>query len=228
VRCFSSKQPSTRISPTDRPVPPAGACIPGFIGHHDNDAITPANAHTFFAAAASVAGALIGLLFVAISVAPKRILGPEASAVHGVRAAATLTAFSNALTVSLFALIPGYTVGPPATAVAIVGLLFIVRALVSVAPAWRADEVRMRDFSFLVGQLVVFVIQLIAAVQLDGKESNRTALQLICTLVVVCFLIGIERAWELVGGPHFTIGHTLLIQRRKRHEQPPDDGKVNV
>jgi uncharacterized membrane protein len=209
-------------------MPPVGICVSGFIGHHDNDAITAANAHTFFAAAASVAGALIGLLFVAISVAPKRILGPEASAVHGVRAAATLTAFTNALTVSLFALIPGYTVGPPATAVAIVGLLFIARALVSVTPAWRAHEVRMRDFSFLVGQLIVFVIQLIAAVELDGKESNHSALQLICTLVVVCFLIGIERAWELVGGPHFTIGHMLLLQRRKRHEQPLDDDKVNV
>jgi uncharacterized membrane protein len=199
-------------------MPPTDVCIPGFIGLHDNEAITAADAHSFFAAAASVAGALIGLLFVAISVAPKRILGPEASAVHGVRAAATLTAFSNALTVSLFALIPGYTVGPPATAVAIVGLLFIVRALVSVTPAWRAKEVRMRDFSFLVGQLIVFVIQLIAAIELDGRESNRTALQLICTLVVVCFLIGIERAWELVGGPHFTIGHMLLVRRRKRHE----------
>ena len=50
--------------------------------------MTLESAHDFFVASASVAGALIGLLFVAISVAPERVLGPEASEVHGVRAAA--------------------------------------------------------------------------------------------------------------------------------------------
>jgi hypothetical protein len=64
--------------------------------------MTTASAHEFFAASAGVAGALIGLLFVAISVAPKRIIGPDASEVHGVRAAAALTAFTNALAVALF------------------------------------------------------------------------------------------------------------------------------
>lgn len=67
--------------------------------------MTTASAHQFFAACASVGGALIGLLFVAISVAHERILGAEASDIHGVRAAATLTAFTNALTVVLFGLV---------------------------------------------------------------------------------------------------------------------------
>jgi hypothetical protein len=87
--------------------------------------VTTASAHEFFAACASVAGALIGLLFVAISVAPERILGPEASDVHGVRAAATLTAFTNALIVVLFGLIPGFNAGNAAFVIAIIGLLFI-------------------------------------------------------------------------------------------------------
>jgi len=38
--------------------------------------MTTASAHEFFAGSASVAGALIGLLFVAISVAPEGVLGP--------------------------------------------------------------------------------------------------------------------------------------------------------
>jgi len=54
----------------------------------------------------SSAGALAGLLFVALSVAPRRQpnLGP--SIIRQIRAAAALLAFTNALAVSLFTLVP--------------------------------------------------------------------------------------------------------------------------
>ena len=182
--------------------------------------MTTATAHEFFAASASVAGALIGLLFVALSVAPERVLGPDASEVHGVRAAATLTAFTNALTVSLFGLIPGFSVGAPATAVAGVGLAFVARALVGVTPGWRAKRVRLRDLTFLLSLIVVFVIQLIAAIELDHRRADIGSLHTICILVVVCFLIGIERAWELVGGPNYYLAGMLL---RRRGQPEPDD-----
>jgi hypothetical protein len=186
-------------------------------------------AHEFFVATASVAGALIGLLFVAISVSPERILGPDASEVHGVRAAATLTAFSNALVVSLFALIPDFDPGSAATGVAIVGLVFVVRALASVSSGLRAHRIRLRDFTFLLFLFAVFVIQLISAVELDQDRTNKGALQTICVLIVVCFLIGIERAWELVGGPRFGLGSLLggRSQASAKESDPdpdPDDG----
>jgi hypothetical protein len=190
--------------------------------------VTTASAHEFFAASASVAGALIGLLFVAISVAPERVLGPDASEVHGVRAAATLTAFTNALTVSLFGLIPSYSVGGAATAVAGVGLLFIVRALVGVAPGWRASRVRLRDFTFLLGLIVVFIIQLIAAIELDRNRADAGSLHTICILVVVCFLLGIERAWELVGGPKFNLLGTLFSSAPEPGEAPAENHELDA
>ena len=186
--------------------------------------MTTASAHEFFSAAASVAGALIGLLFVAVSVAPERILGPEASDVHSVRAAATLTAFTNALTVVLFGLIPGYDVGDPAMIIAIVGLLFVAGALLRVFPGWRAKRIRLLDLVFLVGLLVVFVIQLIAGIGLARHRSDGGDLTTICVLVIVCFLIGIERAWDLVGGPSVTLHHELLVRMREHRESPEVDG----
>jgi hypothetical protein len=183
--------------------------------------LTTASAHQFFAASASVGGALIGLLFVAVSVARER-LGDDPSPVHSVRAAATLTAFTNALTVVLVGLVPGFNVGDGATAVAIVGLLFITGALLRVGRGWRANEIRLRDISFLVGLFVVFVIQLIAGITLTNHANDSGQLQTICVLVIVCFLIGIERAWELVGGPRVGLGHELVARAKERRDSPND------
>jgi hypothetical protein len=184
----------------------------------DNDAVSGGAAHEFFAASAGVAGALIGLLFVALSVAPERVLGPEASEVHSVRAAAALTAFTNALTVALFGLVPGLHVGVPATVVAVVGLIFIFSALLRLLPRARTAELKLRELSFLIGLFVVFVVQLIAGVTLDGNEHDGGALQTICILVIVCFLIGIERAWELVGGPDVGLWGSFSSARRSQKE----------
>jgi hypothetical protein len=52
-------------------------------------------------AGASVAGALIGLLFVAVSVSQERLSGPDASPEHQVRAAAAFSALVNALVTAL-------------------------------------------------------------------------------------------------------------------------------
>jgi hypothetical protein len=175
-----------------------------------------ASAHGFFAASAGVAGALIGLLFVAISVAPERVLGPEAPEVHAIRAAAALTAFTNALTVSLFALIPTFNAGVAAIVVAILGLIFMLAALLRLVPLARDGEVRARELSFLAGLAVTFVIQLVAGLELNSDPHQSSALHVICVLVVVCFLIGIARTWELVGGPRVRVFSTLLRRRRAR------------
>ncbi len=185
--------------------------------------MTTASAHDFFSTSAEVAGALIGLLFVAISVSPERILGPDASEIHSMRAAATLTAFTNALAVGLFGLVPGFTIGVTATVVAIVGILFVVGAVIRLRPAWRAGRIRAGDYRFLFALLVVFVIQLLTGLGLDRHEQDRGDLQTICVLVIVCFLLGIGRAWDLVGGQSASVGH-LLVERLQRGGPPAEPG----
>jgi hypothetical protein len=187
--------------------------------------MTTASAQQFFTTSAEVAGALIGLLFVAISVSPERILGPDASEIHSMRAAATLTAFTNALAVGLFGLVPGFHVGGTATVVAILGLLFVAGAVMRLLPGLRAKRVAWTDFGFLLSLAVVFAIQLLAGLGLDHNERDAGDLQTVCVLVVVCFLLGIGRAWELVGGRSARISH-LLIERLRAHQPPPEpDGR---
>src|ERR1700753_3984276 len=96
--------------------------------------VSPDPLHDFFMASAGAAGALIGLLFVAISVAGDRLPqrgggggGPPRHANAGV------VALNNALSVSLFALIPGHVIGWTAVAAGSAGLLFVAGSLVSLA-----------------------------------------------------------------------------------------------
>jgi len=178
--------------------------------------------HEFFAASAGVAGALIGLLFVAISVATDRLAREKADAqVHRIRAVAALTAFTNALAVSLFSLIPGQKIGPTSVAVAATGLVFIVAALLSLLRLRLVRWATIRDAVFLVGLAVVFVFQLISGLGVIANPGNSGDVDTIAILVICCFLIGIARAWELIGGPTIGIGHevTALVRNHDRGKE---------
>ena len=176
--------------------------------------------HEFFLASAGVAGAFIGLLFVAISVAPQRVIGEGADPAHRIRASAALTAFTNALSISLFALIPSVGLGGTTTVVGVAGLLFVVASLLSVVRLRRSTTISFRDVSFLVGLLVIFVSEIIAGVHLI-EEDQTSAVSSIAILTVVCFLVGIARAWELIGASSTGLRTEVAAAIRDRaHVQP--------
>ncbi len=185
--------------------------------------MVPESIHDFFVASGSAAGALIGLLFVALSVSAQ---GParaeEEAQLYRLRAAAALTAFTNALTVSLFALIPGHKIGPAAAAVAVLGLTFVTASLLSLIRLRQAQLATLRSGLLLIVLGVTFVIQLIEGIDVTISPGDSGAVNTIAILVVVCFLIGIGRAWEMIGGP--SIGLTREVTTLVRgHERGADD-----
>jgi hypothetical protein len=142
--------------------------------------------HDFFLASAGVAGALIGLLFVAISVSAERMAREKTRAqLYRVSASAALTAFTNALVVSLFGLIPGDKLGTTSVTVAIVGLMFVAATMISLvrlrAVGWRS----VRDGFFLVALAGTFIVQLIVGAKLIASPAASSPVNTIAVLVVV-------------------------------------------
>jgi hypothetical protein len=175
--------------------------------------------HDFFLTSGGAAGALIGLLFVAISVSTARLAEDTRGAqLHRIRASAALTAFTNALAISLFSLIPGHKIGPTAFIVGAGGLGFVLASLLSLL---RRDQLRWgtaRDALFLLGLAVTFVIQFYEGIEVTIHPADASSVNTIAILVVVCFLIGIARAWELIGGPEIGIVRELTEYVKKRDQ----------
>jgi hypothetical protein len=180
--------------------------------------MVPSTFSAFFAASAGVAGALIGLLFVAISVAPEAS-GSEQRLELDVRAGVAFSALTDALVVALFALIPGVSLDTPAMATAAGGFascvalgIILVRAK---GIASRAQQIRL-----LAAQSVVFIYQFIVATQLIGHPGQVSAVRTLAILTVVFFLVGIARAWELIGARDTGLVHAVRKAIREHSAAP--------
>jgi hypothetical protein len=153
-----------------------------------------------FTAVATCSAGLIGLLFVAISVGPREGVAGRPAVIQQIRAASALLAFSSALSVSLFALVPGQSAGDAALVVGIIGILFTaasVRSIVS-SPDVSIDQA-LRQTGLIVLLFVAFGTQLGCGI---GLLSNDTAVfgpTFLSNSLIALLLIGIARAWELVG-----------------------------
>ncbi|HEX3948058.1 MAG TPA: hypothetical protein VHW47_10145 [Acidimicrobiales bacterium] len=169
----------------------------------------------FFVASAGVAGALIGLLFVAISVAPEPTTAEQRLDLD-TRAGVAFSALTDALVVSLFAVVPGVNLGIPALASGLGGLASCIAIGVVL---WRAGRSggRGRKLRLLALQSLVFVYQVAAAAQLIDDDHNEMAIRTLAILTVVIFLVGIARAWELIGARDASLIRTV---RQVIHERP--------
>ena len=151
-----------------------------------------------FVVIATSAATLIGLLFVAVSVSKGRSQA-HPPLIRQFRAAAALLAFTNPFAVSLFGLVPGTNIGYPAAIIGVIGVAFAaagVRATVSLPSrlGHRRPQARL-----IVALLVVFGLQIGFGVVLIVRPYGVGALDHLGYVLVASLLIGVGRAWELVG-----------------------------
>jgi hypothetical protein len=150
-------------------------------------------------AIAGTAAALTGLLFVAISVAPRHNPSDRPVVIQQVRAASSILAFTNALAVALFGLVPGTNIGIPATVVAVIGIFFTAAGSRSIFSGHLPRRHVPRQLGLIAVLLATFGFELAAGIDLLLNPRSVGAAQLLSNLLVALLLIGIARAWELVG-----------------------------
>lgn len=149
----------------------------------------------FFLGSVTVAGALTGLLFVALSVAPQRLTGGD-SVEHQAVAATAFTALVDSLWISLVALSPGNEI-PKASL--ILGLLGLTSTAGLIVRLWRARSRQKLSHRWPVLLALIVALYGFQTATAFTASSPKAAPQAGATLVMIFFGVGIARSWELLG-----------------------------
>jgi hypothetical protein len=155
----------------------------------------------FFLAMAGAAAALIGLLFVAISVAPESTVKAQAPLERRAVATSAYTALINAFVISLGALIPqpqksfgGLVV--TLAAIGVVNTLSVGWQLVRAPRHWRT-AVR-RSFLFA-GSLALYGFELTGGLALIRFPNQPGVFYPLAYVLIGTCVAGMARAWQLLG-----------------------------
>jgi hypothetical protein len=151
-----------------------------------------ADYHDLFAASVGATAALIGLLFVAISIAPERTFGAEADAERRADAQRAFTALANVFFVSLCILMP-HSARQGVVVVALFGIgqaLVAARGLLKGIPSWTS----LLHVGLL--SLGIYVFELVTALRiLHGTSSPDTLVYIILGL----YAYALRTSWGLLG-----------------------------
>jgi hypothetical protein len=163
----------------------------------------------FFNASVAASAALIGLLFVSVSVAPERIFGPQAEPRRQAQALSAFSALANVFFISMSSLIPGVLIGIVVTAVAAASILQLLGLLARVG-SFRADLVTaIRGGILFVVSAMVYGTELYLGLLLWTRPSTG-ALAGLLEVLLGAYAIGLGRAWQLLGAPRLGLVSLLL------------------
>lgn len=180
--------------------------------------MVPSSFTAFFAASAGAAAALIGLLFVAVSVRPEKVFGEGAEAQNTLMASASFTALLNAFFISLGALIPGANLG---LFVLILGPIAILNSTALGIDAFRQPTraETLRSLGLVLVALVLYGYELWNAIRLMQAPGNDTPVYNIAGALLGVYVYGVARTWQLLGANRR--GVLSLIVPWLRHASAP-------
>ena len=165
-----------------------------------------------FTAVATCAAGLTGLLFVAISVTPREGKSSQPAVIHHVRAASALVAFTNALGVSLFGLVPGSSGGWAALTLGAIGIFFTAASVRSIVSSPDVSTQQALGQAGLITVLfVAFGGQFACGIGLLSHDTAVFGPGFLGNTQIALLLIGIARAWELVGNRDTGILASLAV-----------------
>lgn len=155
--------------------------------------MVPSSYDAFLTATATAAAALIGLLFVAVSVRDETIFGAKAT---GGGEALAITAFSglvNSFVVSLLGLVPGANIGVAATVMAVLNVVTIIRLHSRLH--WARSSIA------LLIAVVAYLFQLVYGIVLLVNPHHQE-IENLSYIIFATLIVSLQRAWALLKGKH--------------------------
>jgi hypothetical protein len=179
--------------------------------------MVPGAYDAYLGAAATASAALIGLLFVAVSVRDETIFGPKAMPGGEALAITAFTGLVNSFVVSLLGLIPKVNIGEPAVIMAVVGVVATAR----LQGRLRAGR-DLRNLIVLAVTLLAYTAQFAYGVLLLLKPHDSDQLINLSLLVFLTLIVSLQRAWSLLRGKHLASARGSAAAGD--HDPPPDAG----
>ncbi|HXX78617.1 MAG TPA: hypothetical protein VEI53_09010 [Ktedonobacteraceae bacterium] len=154
---------------------------------------------SFFITAATAGGALIGLLFVAVSIAPHRTVQLSAPVESRVIASSTFTALFNGFFISLGAVLPFWNIGVLTLIVSLIGVINSLSQGWLMLRPWPSWKNAVRRMVLTVVSLYLYVYELICAIQLLVSPAHSPLIFTLSILLMGIYSLALVRAWELLG-----------------------------
>jgi len=187
--------------------------------------LVPEGLREFFAVSTGASATLLGLLFVAIAVEPKRIVCEQSPVESRSRASSAYTALLNVFFISLFGTIRGSSLGVLPLILAAVGL---ANALSIGVKLWRASPRGSRVLSSGVGlwlvSTVVYSLELWFAWQIARDPGNTAQMYNLAHVLVALYAVALGRAWEILGAREQGLFSTLFSPRSTNERHKEDRG----
>jgi hypothetical protein len=162
--------------------------------------LVPEGLREFFTASTGASATLLGLLFIAIAVEPKSIVGEQSPVESRSRASSAYTALLNVFFISLLGTIRTSGLGHVSLILAPVGLANTLGIGVKL---WRESPRRRRVLSsgvgLLLGSTVVYTLELWYAWQIVKDPGNTAQIYTLAYLLVALYAVALGRAWEVLG-----------------------------
>jgi hypothetical protein len=170
-----------------------------------NASMVPVDYANFFAVMAGVGATLFGLIFLVISIRPEITSTENASIMRQVQIASSYTALLNPLVISLRALVPHATIGLVTLIMSAIGLVNTIVMGVSLLQDAMRWQKKLNSIFFILSSTVIFSFEIFYAIRLEVAPGDPAALDSLTTLLVLIYLYGIARAWDLVGARRFRL-----------------------
>lgn len=164
--------------------------------------MVPEAFNNFFLASAGIGATLVGLIFVAVSIAPENIVQANAPIERQAMAASSFTALLNAFLISFGALIPGI-IGSLTLIMSALGLInssFLAWNLLKERERWL--NVVRRVFLILVS-FIIYGFEFYYAILILKEPNNVGNIYMLAGLLLGVYGIGLIRAWQLLGARRY-------------------------